>query len=249
MKFSAALSLVLAGAVSAAPTSCKARSNTVAAADTYGSATTSAAASGSTSGSDSSCSLSVTAAQIAQIAPATSSCASGGQCSNADTVAECVTKAACQYEVTKNEMMAVIALMAFESVAFAYKVNTGAVSDPADHAGQGTANMQMAGYNFDYAQSIPAVKAKLAYTSVSQMDYDALNNELLPAVTADEYNFGSGFWYLTQANPEKCPAARQALNSDLSTGFSTYITSCVGTTLTDQRTAYLTAVIKAFSSY
>jgi hypothetical protein len=178
---------------------------------------------------------------IKDIAPNSENCQSGGECRTAEQAAPFIENALKKYQITHPQVQAaVIALMAFESVEFAYKHNV-----TPGRPGQGTANMQMATYNLMYANSIPAVKTKVTqagYTTVDTMTDDQLN-EVLGWVNVDEYNFGTGPWYLTT----QCPATiRDALIADIDTGFATYMSECVGVEVTTERTAYLTAAKEAF---
>ncbi|KAJ3472303.1 hypothetical protein NLG97_g11106 [Lecanicillium saksenae] len=114
---------------------------------------------------------------------------------------------------TYPEMAAVLALMAFESVDFRYKHN-----------------------------SLDGVKDKVAdVQSVDGLPPDKLNY-ILSLVQPDEYNFGSGPWFLTtQCKPE----VREALKANVDSGFEAYM-ACVGVSVTDERKAYLTRAKKAF---
>lgn len=178
---------------------------------------------------------------IKEIAPNSESCQAGGECRTAEQAAPYIEKSLQKYQITHpNVQAAVISLMAFESVDFAYKHNVSP-----GRPGQGTANMQMATYNLMYGNCIDEVKAKITaagFTSVDAMTDDQLN-EMLSWVTVDEYNFGSGPWYLTT----QCPSSiREALIADIDTGFATYMSDCVGVEVTEERTAYLTAAKEAF---
>ncbi|KAH7143583.1 hypothetical protein EDB81DRAFT_500055 [Dactylonectria macrodidyma] len=176
---------------------------------------------------------------VAEIAPGSESCASdNADCRTAPVVGTYLALAMRKYSIySVNQMAAVISLMAFESVDFAYKHNISP-----GRPGQGTANMQTAGYNLLYAKSLDGVKDKVAdIDSVDGLSDDKLN-EILALVTPDEYNFGSGPWFLTT----QCDASvRTQLDADIDAGFSAYM-GCVGTTLTDERTAYLTRAKEAF---
>ncbi|KAF7543932.1 hypothetical protein G7Z17_g10342 [Cylindrodendrum hubeiense] len=176
---------------------------------------------------------------IAEIAPGSESCASdNADCRTAAQAGPWIADAMCKYELySVNVMAAVIALMAFESVDFAFKHNISP-----GRPGQGTANMQAATYNLMYAKSLDGVKDQVAdVDSVDGLSDDKLN-EILALVTPDKYNFGSGPWFLTT----QCDASVvTALKADIDTGFQSYM-ECVGTTLTDERTAYLTRAKEAF---
>ncbi|KAH7159576.1 hypothetical protein B0J13DRAFT_539185 [Dactylonectria estremocensis] len=176
---------------------------------------------------------------VAEIAPGSESCASdNADCRTASVAGPYLALAMQQYHIySVNQMAAVISLMAFESVDFAYKHNISP-----GRPGQGTANMQTAGYNLLYAKSLDGVKDKVAdIDSVDGLSDDKLN-EILALVTPDKYNFGSGAWFLTT----QCDASvRTQLDADIDAGFEAYM-GCVGTALTDERTAFLTRAKEAF---
>ncbi|KPM41072.1 hypothetical protein AK830_g5482 [Neonectria ditissima] len=176
---------------------------------------------------------------VADIAPGSDACAAANKdCRTAAQAAPFIAAAMAKYKVySVQQMAAVIALMAFESGDFAYKHNVSP-----GRPGQGTANMQMAAYNLMYAKQLDGVKdAVVDIESTDGMSDDELN-DLLALVTPDEYNFGSGPWFLMT----QCDASvREALTKDIDTGFAAYM-ECIGTSLTDDRTAYLDRAKEAF---
>ncbi|OJJ43786.1 hypothetical protein ASPZODRAFT_28057 [Penicilliopsis zonata CBS 506.65] len=171
---------------------------------------------------------SITASQLETIAPTSNTCdnpPAAGECATADQAAPYINAAFEQYNVTSPaEQAAVLSLIAFETLDFKYSKN---------HfpgvPGQGTRNMQSPAFNSKYAASIPALAGNLS--SVSS-DPVAVLNLLL----ADEnYDFGSGAWFLTtQCSAEQ----RTQLATGSQAGWEEYISSCVGTTVTDARKAY-----------
>ncbi|KAI5458669.1 hypothetical protein BGZ63DRAFT_50825 [Mariannaea sp. PMI_226] len=182
------------------------------------------------------------AAIVKEIAPNSENCQPGGECRTAEQAAPFIEASFKKYDIIHPEVQAaLIALMAFESVEFQYKHNVSP-----GRPGQGTANMQMAPYNFEYGNCLPDVQQKISqagFTSADNLSDDQLN-EVLSWVTVDEHNFGSAAWYITK----KCPySVREALKANIDAGFATYITECVGTTLTDDRIKYLTAAKQAFA--
>lgn len=179
------------------------------------------------------------AAIIQQISPASTSCAGATpDCRTANQIAPHAMNAMQRYGVTsKQEMAAVLSLMAFESADFKYKHNV-----YPGRPGQGTANMQMPNFNLKYAQSIPPVAAKVAgIPSVDGLSAERLN-QILSYVTPDQYNFGSGAWFLVT----QCPSSvRDALKANVDDGFKAYM-GCVGVDAGPERTAYLTRAKQAF---
>ncbi|OAA70795.1 hypothetical protein LEL_09386 [Akanthomyces lecanii RCEF 1005] len=174
------------------------------------------------------------------IAPGSVSCppSEAAECRTADQAATPLIKAMAAYKLeTANEIAAVLALMAFESVDFRYKHNV-----YPGRPGQGTANMQMANYNLLYAKSLDGVKEKVAdVESVDGLAPDKLNY-ILSLVQPDEHNFASGPWFLTTQCPK---AVRDALQKNIDAGFAAYM-ACVGVSVTPERQAYLTRAKKAF---
>lgn len=197
MQFSVAVSFLLAGLAVAAPARKPCKKSTEAQAPTGAGF--------------------YTADIILKVAPSSSSCSDTATCRTAAQVAPLMNDAAARYSLTKGQAAGVLALEAFESVEFKYKQNISP-----GRPGQGTANMQMYNFNLKYAQSIDDLKQKAAAFSASSSD--AQKNELLALVTDDQYNFGSGPWFLTT----QCGADVQAaLSSGSDAGFQKYM-QCVG---------------------
>ncbi|KAG6003126.1 hypothetical protein E4U21_002324 [Claviceps maximensis] len=179
---------------------------------------------------------------IQQIAPRSASCPPDNtECRTAQQAAPFIVQSLAQYKIyNPNLMAAVIALMAFESVDFQYKHNISP-----GRPGQGTANMQMANYNLLYAKQIDALRdetARLFPSATVDGQSPQTLNDLLALVTPDEYNFGSGPWFLmTQCGGD----VRDALARDVDDGFALYM-KCVGVGVTDERKAYFERAKKAF---
>lgn len=95
--------------------------------------------------------------------------------------------------------------------------------------------MQSPDYNKKYANSISALKDKVAGVANSPAD-------LLDLLRGDEtYDFGSGAWFLTT----QCSSdVRSALQGGDESGWKKYISECVGTTVTDERKEYWQRAIK-----
>ncbi|KAK6064101.1 hypothetical protein SCUP515_11954 [Seiridium cupressi] len=173
---------------------------------------------------------------VSAIVSSTASCAATDtECRTPAQAAPYLIAAMSKYGITNTgEIAGVLALMAFESVDFKYKHNISP-----GRPGQGTANMQMFDYNLEYAQSITELSAKVS--ALGTITTDDQKNQLLALVTDDNYNFGSGPWFYTT----KCASARSALQQGTDAGFAAYM-SCVGVTVTDDRSAYWTRAKQAF---
>ncbi|KAI1776788.1 hypothetical protein F4818DRAFT_440186 [Hypoxylon cercidicola] len=175
---------------------------------------------------------------VAQIAPNSKTCSETTECRTSDQAGPLLADAMARYGLdAAGQIAAVIALTAFESVDYKYKHNVSP-----GRPGQGTSNMQMFGYNLEYAQSIPELKDQVAGVAADAAD-DAKKNEVLALVEDDKYNFGSGPWFMAT----KCADAKDALapGKDLDAGFQAYM-ACVGVTVTDDRMQYWTRAKQAF---
>ncbi|KAF4263768.1 hypothetical protein CNMCM8812_006497 [Aspergillus fumigatus] len=180
----------------------------------------------------------ITATQIETIAPKSKSCADApapGECATSEQAAANIAKSFETYKVTSAaEQAAVIGLMAFESLDFEYNRN---------HfpgvAGQGTRNMQSPAFNAKYAASLPALADKLKDVSgdpAGVLDL-LLSNE--------EYDFGSGAWFLTTQCSQD---VRSELQSGSQGGWEKYINSCVGTDANEERKAYWMRAVQALGA-
>ena len=87
-------------------------------------------------------------------------------------------------------------------------------------------NMQSPDFNALYAKSIPALRPELGPVSGQP---EAVLDLLL---TEDAYDFGSAAWFLTTQCPSK---VRTSLKTGSEEGWKTYLTSCIGTTVTEDR--------------
>ena len=177
---------------------------------------------------------------VQQIAPNANNCPSGNtDCRTAEQAAPFIAEAMVTHQIySVNQMAAVIALMAYESDDFQYKHNVSP-----GRPGQGTANMQMAPYNLEYAKSLGGgIGSQVAdVTSTDGLSNDRLN-AILALVTPDEYNFGSGPWFLATQCPQ---SVRDELDENADSGFQAYM-QCVGTAVTDDRLAYFARAKTAF---
>lgn len=182
-----------------------------------------------------------TAADIlAEIAPKSKVCAStNAECRTNVQAAPYLIQSFIDYSITDvHEMAAVLSLIALESVEFQYNTNQ------AGTPGQGTRNMQMVSFNYEYASTFPELKSQLGQiaTSASALTTNDQKNKVRALVLDDKYAWGTGAWFLTT----KCASYRQGLKTGGQAGYTAYISQCVGTPITDQRLAYWTAANKAF---
>ncbi|KAI1132485.1 hypothetical protein F5Y10DRAFT_231224 [Nemania abortiva] len=173
---------------------------------------------------------------IGQIAPDSKSCASSTECRTNVQAAPFLIDAMAKYGLrAPGQIAAVLALTAYESRNYQYKHNT----DPG-RPGQGTSNMQMINYNIEYAKSIPELKDKVA--ALGDITTTDKQNQLLALVNTDEYNFGSGPWFLTTQCSKDVV---DGLAAGTDAAFSAYM-GCVGVSVTGDRQAYWTRAKQAF---
>ncbi|KAI0866522.1 hypothetical protein F4860DRAFT_457621 [Xylaria cubensis] len=184
---------------------------------------------------------------ILDIAKDSRSCSSTNpECRTNMQVGPLMVKAAAQYKLDHAApIAAVLALTAFETQEYQYNTNQQG-SDGKPNPGQGTSNMQMYTYNLLYAQSIPALAdplKQLGAPEVLKATTDTgLMNKVRDLLVTDEYNFGSGFWFLTT----QCKAdVIQQLKDNADAGFAAYM-ACVGVTVTDERQGYWTKAKNSF---
>ncbi|KAH7369018.1 hypothetical protein B0T11DRAFT_69498 [Plectosphaerella cucumerina] len=171
-------------------------------------------------------------------APAPSECATAAQ---AAPLIEAAMRRFCIHETPV--VAALVDLMLFETGAFKYNRN-----HFPGRPGQGTRNMQMFDFNFQYALDTPALKSQaIAIAGGESVDADSISddkkNEILALVMADEYTFASAAWFLTT----KCPATiKQGLATGGDAGYEAYLTSCIGTTAAPERLEHWKVTKEAF---
>ncbi|PHH73594.1 hypothetical protein CDD82_5376 [Ophiocordyceps australis] len=172
--------------------------------------------------------------------PAAGPCAANDQeCRSGSQAAPFIAAALQKYKLTcAGQAASVISLMAFESVNFRYKHNVSP-----GRPGQGTANMQMASYNLEYARSLSEVRDKIpaGVTSVEGQSPQTLN-QVLALVQPDEFNFGSGPWFLRNKCDEG--VVQGLANGNVDEGFRKHM-ACVGVSVDEARLAYFERAKKA----
>lgn len=181
---------------------------------------------------------------IEEIAPKSKECPTEGdfidECRTAEQAAPFIFDSMHRYGFyEKNQIAAIISLMALESGEFVYKKNH--FPEPG-RPGQGTANMQMAEFNLKYAKSIPALADKVANVTSTDNLSDEELNRIRSLVIVDEYNFGSAAWFLRSECGEK---VAEALRENIDTGFEAYM-ECVGVEVDESRQEYLDRAKSAF---
>lgn len=170
----------------------------------------------------------LTADQLAVIAPASKSCVGATHPDECRTSAEAlqpILNSFAKYSIdTAGAQAAVLSTIAFESADFKFQKNY-----YPGNPGQGTRNMQSAAFNLKYAVSIPALAGQIP--QIQGQDANAVRGLLL---SNDDYDFGSAAWFLTtQCGPE---VARSLADGSFA-GYMAYL-GCIGTPSEDARKAY-----------
>ncbi|KAI0206224.1 hypothetical protein F4808DRAFT_111381 [Astrocystis sublimbata] len=157
---------------------------------------------------------------ILEIAPTSATCDNTDECRTNVQVAPYMIAAASKYKLTNYpSIAAVLALTAFESTNYKFKTNQ------QGNAGQGTSNMQMYRYNFLYAKSIPELAGQLTSLGALETSGDTeLQNKVRALVTPDEYNFGSGAWFMST----QCGDIISQLNANPDAGWVAYMGCVLG---------------------
>lgn len=168
---------------------------------------------------------------LIQIAPQTSACPSTSppSCRTATQAAPALAHTSALHGITAfNTQAALIALILYESDNFIYDTNI-----YPGVPGQGTRNMQSPAYNvmyLDYLVSTGAIPQEQAREAQAQGPATVLKL----VNVKDEWSFGSAAWFLTT----QCGVGvREGLAQGTEQGWEEYLTGCVGTTVTEERTA------------
>ncbi len=187
----------------------------------------------------------VTSEMVEAIAGGPLSCAGKlASCRTSAQIAQGVSCAFARYNTTSpGEIASLLSLMMFESVNFTYNVNVSP-----GRPGQGTYAEMMFNFIYMYASSIPALRPKVTAFAKglpeSSLDNSTMNAVLDLLNEDDNYSMGSASWYLTSQCKPSVRAALQAGGDQIGPWMS-YITDCVGTTLTADREAYFLRAEKA----
>ncbi|KAK2068730.1 hypothetical protein P8C59_003358 [Phyllachora maydis] len=164
-----------------------------------------------------------TQAAIEAIMPTSTTCAPAtAECRTAAQAAPFFAAAFARHGAgAPAQQAAVLAWVGLESAELKYKHNV-----VPGRAGQGTSAMLMPAWVAEYAGAVGA----------GAVGADADPVAVLALVTPDEYNFGSGPWFLAT----QCAPAMAALGEGgegVDEAFAAFM-ACVGTAMTDERRAY-----------
>ncbi|KAJ1951164.1 hypothetical protein EC988_004125 [Linderina pennispora] len=161
------------------------------------------------------------------------------ECATNSRALEAINHALLKYRISRrSEVVAVLALEAFESASWLYNINH--FPDPG-RPGQGTRSMLM--YNFieEYAKYLYADKARVLLESSGPSPSNATKNAVRELVLGDDDSFGSGFWFLAHEassyynNPNK-------LRDGQWQDFKDYMVNGVGASWDDARNVTWNAV-------
>jgi LysM repeat protein len=191
----------------------------------------------------------VTPAAIVAVAPNAASCAGSTEasCRTADQAAPFINQAFAKFGIdSKGEKAALLSLMAFETGGFVFDIN----KFPG-RPGQGTRNLMMFPFILKYAFETPEVAPKVAQVApgvTANTDPNSVapdtQNAIRALVLGDDLSFASASWFLKT----KCDAR---FSSDLKSGtqasYESYLTGCIGTTVTPERIAGFQKAIAALN--
>jgi hypothetical protein len=177
---------------------------------------------------------SLTSADVIAIAPESASCTGASypaECATATDASPWISLAFRSFGVHSfGTQAALLSLVLYESGSFKYNIN-----HFPGMPGQGTRNMQSPAFNLRYALWLAA---NMTDSGISLQQVDEAEKEgsvqVLALVNNQRWSFASAAWFLaTQCNEE----IGQGLATSTEEGWETYLTHCVGTTVTDDRTA------------
>lgn len=176
----------------------------------------------------------LTTSDITTIAPGSANCIGApypAECATASDAAPWINLAFHVFGIHAfGTQAALLSLMLYESGSFKYNIN-----HYPGVPGQGTRNMQSPAFNLKYARWLAA---NLTNSGILPQQVDEADKEgpvqVLALVNGERWSFASAAWFLaTQCNEE----ISQGLATLTEEGWNTYLTDCVGTTVTEDRTA------------
>lgn len=201
----------------------------------------------------------ITACQLVKMDNRTATCNPAGafaaECATAERAAGPISAAFTKFGIsTVGEKAALLSLMLFETGGFKFDENH---FPPPGRPGQGTRNLQLFEFNFKYALDIPAVAAQAqalvggsitANSSPAEINAvpDDVKNAVRALVLDDTNSFASAAWFL-KASGACAQSFDDGLKAGTVEGWESYITGCVGTTVTADRRAAYDAAVKALS--
>lgn len=182
----------------------------------------------------------LSAQDVLSIAPDAANCTSAAYPAECVTATEATPFILLSYDHFHIESFgaqaALLSVMAYESGSFKYNEN---------HwpgvPGQGTRNMQSPAYNLKYATWLASNVTEVGFTSDDVATANAAGPAaVLKLVSSNVLSFGSAAWFLKT----QCDASIEAgLAEATEAGWEAYLTTCIGTIVTADRTAIWTEAI------
>ncbi|KAJ7782470.1 hypothetical protein DFH07DRAFT_1010785 [Mycena maculata] len=174
------------------------------------------------------------------------------ECRTAAQAAPFVNQGFNKYNITTvGEKAALLSLMLFESGGFAFDINH-SLNTP----GQGTRAELTFPFILEYALDTPSVAAQArALAGANATDPAAVpadtENAIRALVLPDALSFASAMWFYKQSGAAKTgctatPGMIAGLQRATLPGWESYITDCVGTTVTDARQAIYEQTLAVF---
>ncbi|KAF7315941.1 hypothetical protein MIND_00110900 [Mycena indigotica] len=172
---------------------------------------------------------------------ARSDCTTTDECRNATQAAPFVNSALRKYRiVSTGERAALLSLIIFESVGFAFDIN-----HSENNPGQGTRNQMNFPFILEYALDTPRVAKEAQALLGPYIDNpsaipSATKNAIRELVLADDLSFASAMWFYTRRGPKQTgcleiPGMVEGLQDESVSGWQNYLTQCIGTTVTEPR--------------
>ncbi|QIW98111.1 hypothetical protein AMS68_003629 [Peltaster fructicola] len=174
----------------------------------------------------------LSAKNLVTISPATASCgdtSAGAECRTAGQAVQNILGSFFMFRISDfNTQAALVAVMLYESGNFKYSKN-----HYPGVPGQGTRNMQSPEYNAKYASYLSTIPnsgiSPSAFTTAQAQGPAAV----LALVNTDLWSFSSAAWFLTTQCSQE---VRNGLAQGTQAGWSNYLTQCIGTPATNDRT-------------
>ncbi|KAF9270351.1 hypothetical protein L218DRAFT_952500 [Marasmius fiardii PR-910] len=173
------------------------------------------------------------------------------ECRTAEQALPFVNKAFADFGIaTVGEKAAILSLMSFESGGFKFNIN----HFPSPRPGQGTRNMMLFPFIYQYAVDAPSTSAKALELAGPDPNNPSITNDTMNAVRAlvlpDELSFASASWFYKRSGSEKKGCTGDAgvvkgLQSASVDGWANYVTKCIGTTVTPDRQKSYTIALNA----
>ncbi|KAL0566221.1 hypothetical protein V5O48_015795 [Marasmius crinis-equi] len=173
------------------------------------------------------------------------------ECRTSEQALPHINKAFADFGIeTAGEKAALLSLMSFETDGFAFNIN-----HFPGRPGQGTRNMMMFPFIYQYAVDTPSTSAQ-ATALVPDPNSPSISNDTMNAVRelvlGDDLSFASASWFYKRSGAEKQGCTGNAtlvsgLQSGSIQGWADYITGCVQTTVTPERQEGFEKALNALS--